>query len=356
MSANDLPLFLGMVVEAILAVGAAFLWTVFKPRSSNPRLFWSFYVANRYMLAGSIFYYGWGKVLLLQFAPSLDYFAFEVAQHSPNDLLWAFMTGSSSYQFFAGVIEVTAALLLLSRRTVIAGALLSLAAMGNVLALDLGYDVSVKFIALEMFLMALFAVVPYWAVLAAVLLRHVTPRADAWPQTIILHKFSRGSRIVALIVTIWLVTATLYDTVRLRATVLENRRTPLSGIWDVEQITRDGTDVPLVITNPELWRRFVFQSKNAAVVFPMSNYPLPRAGTGRANGIRYEMRLDESTHSVRLTPFPMSGTNDALIFDYSVVDTGHLELTTADSRIAVRLRRFDVGAYPLVSWERRWSW
>ena len=125
MSANNLPLVLGIVAAVVVAFIVAALWTLAQPRTANRRLFAWFYTANRYMLAATILVYGWDKVLLVQFAPSLDLLASEVAQHNPRDLLWAFMMGSSSYQFFAGVVETGGALMLLSRRTMLLGTLLS---------------------------------------------------------------------------------------------------------------------------------------------------------------------------------------------------------------------------------------
>lgn len=355
LSANDLPLFLGMVAAGVVACIVAALWTLAKPWTAHPRLFAWLYTANRYMLAATILVYGWNKVLLVQFAPSLDYYAHEVAQHNPRDLLWAFMMGSSSYQFFAGLVEVVGGLMLLSRRTMLLGALLSVGALGNVLALDIGYDVGVKFIALEMLLMAAFAVAPYVPVLVTVSIKQIAPPIDAWPDVAPPLQL-RSSAVIALAAGLWLSGATLHAAMQDRARVMETRQTPLYGIWDVERITRGGSDLPLLITSPQVWRRFVFQSKNAAVIFTMANYPPAGAAEGRGNGIRYTVRIDESNRSLQMTPFQLSGISERLGFAYTLSDADHLELTNSDQDLVVRLRRFDVAAYPLISWKPRWSW
>ena len=166
----------------------------------------------------------------------------------------------------------------------------------------------------------------------------------------------KSNTIIALAAGFWIAGAILFSTVQDRERILDRRQTPLYGIWDVERITTGGTDVPLAITSPRLWRRFVFQSRDAAVIFTMSNYPPPGAATGRGNGIRYSVRLDPSNRSLQMTPFQMSGMSERLAFTYALPDADHLELRNSDQDVVVRLQRFDVAAFPLVSWKRRWSW
>ena len=115
----------------------------------------------RFLLGATMLWYGWAKLLPVQFAMTLDYMALEVAQHNPRDLLWAFMIGSRDYQIFTGFVEVAGGLLLLTRRTAMLGAIISMAAMANVLALDISYDERYKFLAGQIFLMSLFVLAPF---------------------------------------------------------------------------------------------------------------------------------------------------------------------------------------------------
>src|SRR6185295_19857391 len=111
----------------------------------------------RYTLAFSLFGYGIAKIVPQQFEfPGLQTVIRPLGDLPPMGLLWNFMGYSRVYQVFAGSIEVIASLLLLSRRTACLGALFATVGMANVVALDLGYDVTVKFIALNLLAMAVF--------------------------------------------------------------------------------------------------------------------------------------------------------------------------------------------------------
>jgi hypothetical protein len=59
-------------------------------------------------------------------------------------LLWTFMGASAAYTIFTGLGELVGGLLLTTRRTALAGALVSAAVMTHVAVLNFCYDVPVK--------------------------------------------------------------------------------------------------------------------------------------------------------------------------------------------------------------------
>jgi hypothetical protein len=61
---------------------------------------------------------------------------------------------------FCGIVEVVGALLLVWRRTTILGALISSAALLNVVVLNVSYDIGVKLYSLHLLLMAAFLLAP----------------------------------------------------------------------------------------------------------------------------------------------------------------------------------------------------
>ena len=354
MSGNSLPLFLGMLGVAAISVIIGLVWSAVDRRgASHPRLFGVLHTLLRFELATVMLAYGWAKVFPNQFPVSLDYMALEVAQHNPRDLLWAFMGGSRGYQVFTGLVEVSGALFLLPRRTAMLGALISAAAMANVLALDIAYDAPVKFTAGLVFSMSLFVLAPY-----AKGLFHAFGLSRAVPTT-------QGTRLLppvsadgvaragGLLLAVWIAWATFQST---RTEVAQNelaRQTPLYGIWDVEEMTKNGSSVPLLITDETLWRRLIVQSRGASVIVPMTEAAPREAWTGRPNPVRYGLQLDEASHTVTF-----SGRGERLVFAYALPDPDHLVLTSRkeDDTTVVRLRRFDLSAYPLMNWERHWNW
>ena len=89
--------------------------------------------------------YGFQKVFCLQFSPLTDLeLSATYAESSPMGLLWRFMGYSPAYQRITGLIEVLGGLLLISRRTTSLGAIISFAAMTNVVLLNFCFDVPVK--------------------------------------------------------------------------------------------------------------------------------------------------------------------------------------------------------------------
>ena len=82
-------------------------------------------------------------------------------EQGTKDVFWNFMGVSPGYERFAGLCELTAALLLFFRRTAVTGSLLTIAVLSNVIALNLFYNVPVKISPAQLLLYALFLITPY---------------------------------------------------------------------------------------------------------------------------------------------------------------------------------------------------
>jgi hypothetical protein len=67
-------------------------------------------------------------------------------------LSWLFIGYSDSYQFFSGLMEVIAAVLLFFRRTSALGAVASASVFANVAMLNLSYDIPVKIYSIHLFI------------------------------------------------------------------------------------------------------------------------------------------------------------------------------------------------------------
>ena len=360
MSANNLPLFLGMIAAGAISAVVALAWSgLDRRRAGHPDLFLWVHTGMRFVLAATMLLYGWAKVLPEQFDAGLDYMALEVAQHNPRDLLWAFMSGSREYQVFTGLIEVTGGLLLLTRRTAMLGAVISMAAMANVLVLDISYDVPVKFLAGQIFLMCLFVLAPFARRLLSAFDLSRSIQGSRARRLLRSASADRVVRAVGVAVGIWIALTTLQDNRDFIArNDLARQTNPLYGIWDLEAKSRNGATVPLLITDETLWRRLIVQSSAAAVIVPMMQSAPPPRWTGRGSPVRYTLRLDSVAHTIELTPFPFSATRERLAFAYALPDPDHLVLTSksTDDTSITRLRRFDLSTYPLLNWERHWNW
>ena len=111
----------------------------------------------RYYFAFTLFNYGFAKVFRLQFPSPGPYSLFiPYGQSSPMHLAWNFFGYSPGYNYFTGLAEILSGALLLFRRTLRLGAVLSLTVALNIMAVNYCFDVCVKLLSTILVIMALF--------------------------------------------------------------------------------------------------------------------------------------------------------------------------------------------------------
>jgi hypothetical protein len=210
----------------------------------------------RFALASQMFYFGMAKVIPTQFPPpTLVTLVNPVGNLSPTDLLWTFVGASTPYQMFTGWAEVAAGVLLVVPQTAIVGALIALADMIQVLALNASYDVGLKQISFHLILIALFLLA-----------------ADAkrlWHALVVDRPHSQRRWLVAQIAFgVYL----LAMFTRLAIVSYSNPggpgspRSALYGIWDVARLSVDGEfGPPQLFDYDRRWRRVIFDVPDVIV-------------------------------------------------------------------------------------------
>jgi hypothetical protein len=233
--ANWLRLPCLMVIAAI----AAMLWTWRRP-SPSPRARVLFFVYLRVVLATTMIAFGAAKLLRVQFdeMPVFRLFV-PVGEQSPMGLLWSFMGFSYGYCIFVGLAELGGGVLLLWSGSMAGGALILVAVLANVVAMDLAYDVPVKIEAIHDLLIALVLVAPSIPrVLAA--LRGPKARLRWVPFLLIaaavVPKLNEKREMIAF----------------------DHAPCPLEGVWMVESFIQDGVSHPANLDDKTRWRRAAF--------------------------------------------------------------------------------------------------
>ncbi len=309
---NWVQLFLTVAISVV----ATLLWSVIELRATSyPRLHRWLRVYVRFALAATLIFYGAVKVFPSQFPPpSLDRLLTPMGDASPMGLLWAFMGASFAYNVFTGAGEVLAGLLLTTRRTTLAGALLGGAIMTHVAALNFMYDVPVKIFSSLLVFMALVLIAPDAKRLLAFFFVPA-PRAAWWKI---------GVRTV-------LVLAFVAYAFSGAATARKERgdialKSPLYGIWNVEEMTVDGVVRPPLLSETSRWRRFVFDSRRFLAIQLVSDHR-----------DRYTIDLAERTFTLGRRDDPAYKAS----FEYSRPDPGTLIVdgTMDGKRIHAKLRR-----------------
>jgi len=135
---------------ALLLLGTALpaaLWARLSQRrpTAEARLWYGLHTGAAWFVALHLLEYGLDKVCKAQFyLPEPNTLYTPLGQLSPDLAYWSVLGASHSYSMFAGLLEVGPGLLLLWGRTRALGAVLAAGVLLHVLALNVGFDISVK--------------------------------------------------------------------------------------------------------------------------------------------------------------------------------------------------------------------
>ena len=236
--------------ELALAVLAAAIWSLTdRSRTDYRNLNAWLRLFVRAALAAEMLFYGLAKMPPAQFGVlSLYREAQPLGQLWPMAMLWDFMATSPGYTLLCGLVETAGGLLLIPRRTVAVGALISTGAMANVLALNVFYDVNQKIRCLYYLLLALYLAAPQlvrlWRllVLQRVTAPAVEPRVRG-PQAVRVAA-SFIPLLFAVVLMVHFIPSDLYRYNLARRT--NALRGSNYGIWRVDSFVVSDTNKPLL--------------------------------------------------------------------------------------------------------------
>jgi hypothetical protein len=321
---------LGYVQNLLFVVFALFgaaIWSLLDGKRPNYRALDGWLrLLVRYTLAFTLFSYGFAKVFPLQFQPAgMRRLMEPFGEFSPMGVLWSFMGASQPYTIYIGASEVLGGLLLLFRRTVTLGAMVSGLVMMNVAVLNFCYDVPVKLYSTNLVLMAVFLLGPDLTRLFGVL---VLNRAVE-PATHNSVTFARRPfRIAALAFWVLFIGYHLFGQIRggwqaYQQTYYKAQRPPTYGLYDIES------------GGPAGWRRVVFEFLQVVAV---------RSGDDRV----VTLPVEYAGNTIRV--------NHREQFTWSRPDSDHLVLEGSwnGAPASIRLRKVDTSKFLLFSRGFHW--
>jgi hypothetical protein len=241
-----------------IAAAATAIWSALdrNRREYRTLLAW-FRFGLRLTLAVAMLNYGSWKIFPIQMPPpSLAVLNEPLGQTSPLTLLWTLLGLNPLYENICGGIEFLGALLLLTRRTALVGALLAAFVMINVVLFNCFFDVPVKLYAANLLLMALVAIVPDLRALWGFFWRQ-TPSAPTslWQPAL------RGRvrwLLPALELLVLLTVGIVASSAHYRQHALEEASlrhpSPLSGEWHLDAgtlLTGDGVPMSDLVLEPD---------------------------------------------------------------------------------------------------------
>jgi uncharacterized membrane protein YphA (DoxX/SURF4 family) len=322
-----------------LATVATVLWSILdRRRNDYARLHSLFRGYLRYLLALTLFGYGFAKVIPMQFpSPRLSRLIEPYGDSSPMGLLWTFMGYSAAYTIFSGLAEVTGGALLLFRRTATLGALVSAVVLTNIVMLNFCYDVPVKIYSVNLLLMALIVATPDLGRIANVLVLNRPVSVLPAPQTL----RRRWMRIAWTVFKVLFVGAALFMGTKqnwemYNMYVVEGPKIPLYGLYEVESFTRNGQPVPPLLTDSTRWKKVIVERPGSLWVRMMDDSP--RVYNGKIVTAQRTISFTEGT------------------LTYMQPDDGHVALTGkigADA-LDVKLRKVDTSKLLLLNRGFHW--
>jgi uncharacterized membrane protein YphA (DoxX/SURF4 family) len=304
-----------------------------------------FRVFLRFALASQMFTYGMAKAVPLQMPfPYLTKLLEPYGNFSPMGVLWSSIGASRSYEIFAGCAEMFGGLLLVFPRTTTFGALVCLADMVQVFMLNMTYDVPVKLFAFHLILMSVVLLGPELLRLANVLFLNRTAEPSTQPQLFQGRRANRIALTAQVVFGFFLVAMHCYGSWTGWHTYGGGRaKSPLYGIWNVDQLSVNGQVRAPNLTDNERWRRAIFDVPTAIAFQRMDD-----------STIQYGASIDAAANKIALTKGSDKNWKAGLTFQRPSADRLVLEGNMDGRNLHMELSLFDRNKFLLVSRGFHW--
>src|SRR6201992_1111696 len=336
-----------ILLMAFLAALGAAVWSVTgrNTKNYNKLLYW-LTVVIRYYAGITMVSYGSFKIIKLQFpSPSLGRLQEPLGDMSPMGLAWTYLGYSVGFNYFAGIAEVAAGMLLFFRKTSTLGAILLLVVAGNIMAINYCFDVPVKLLSTVLVVMALFILVRDNQRLTNFFFLN----KDARPSNLTPHRFKRRWQNITLTVlkyalVIYTIGGAFYSAVQSSALYGDNaKKPPLYGIYNVESFVLNKDTLPPLTTDTIRWAKATI-SYAEGIQIKMMNDSMKF----------YAFKPDTVKH--KIIAYTYADTVHKFSLNYTVQKPGVLLVAgkwKKDS-VNIKLRKLDAGKFKLTSRGFHW--
>jgi hypothetical protein len=292
------------------------------------RWFWIFL---RFAVGSTMVTYGILKAVPVQMpAPSLLRLLEPYGNFSPMGVLWASVGASRAYEITVGCVELAGAILLFVPRLWRIGALITLGDSMMIFTLNMTYDIPVKLFSFQLIVMSLFLLAPDLPRVADLL---VFERPVAPPADLSVARTRRGrllSTTFQLLFGAAIVGLGIYGARTAWYQYGGGRpKSPLHGIWTVDEMSVDGQVRSPLLTDYGRWKRVLIEDPTLRFQRMDDTYLVYLAAT------------DANARTVTLTK-PSDQTSKAVL-SFERPDATHLQIEgTLDGHpVRMRLQRVD---------------
>lgn len=337
----------GLLCVLLCAAVGAFVWTLAdRRRTEYGRLHEWLRIYCRFAVAILMVGYGMQKILVTQadYPPSPSALLTPTGFLDPQTFFFTYLGASRVYQVFAGSVELLAGVLLLFRRTAILGALLTCAAMTNVVVVNWAFHIPMYRISLAALVLAAFLLIPHSHRLIEVL---VFGRAVGPIRESTLFVTARANAVAWLLAVVFAIGELSFLFHRDITEGMHWRgRPPLYGAYIADDMAAAATNQSAA-TTANRWLVLTVDSKPSGNLMPADAF-----GTivTMHDTTRVMIRIDTSRHVVTFVPFMHRQQTSA--WNYTWLDSTRLELTSGEASATgsprTTLRRLDLMKLPLL--------
>jgi uncharacterized membrane protein YphA (DoxX/SURF4 family) len=331
-----------LVVSAV----ATSIWSVLdRERENYVALHKWFRVFIRIALAGQMITYGMDKLIPLQMPfPYLTRLLEPMCDFSPMGVLWASIGASPAYETFAGCAEMLGGILLIFPRTTLLGALICVADMMQVFMLNMTYDVPVKQLSFHLLLLALFLITPEFHRLGDFFFRNRAVAPSTQPQLFQTRRANRIALAAQIVFGVWLLGMNAYSGWTDWHTYGAGRtKSPLYGIWNVDELSIDGQLRSPLLNDYDRWRRAVFDFPQTITFQRMDD-----------SFAYYGASINVNDKTIALTKYTDKNWKGSLSFQRLGADRLTLDGNMDSHRIHMQLQLVDRSKFMLVSRGFHW--
>jgi hypothetical protein len=295
-----------LLLFIIALIGSLLLAQIKKWELYREKIYRIIYQVFIYYLALQLLKYGADKIFKNQFYLPEPNTLFTPAGMLDKDILyWSAMGTSYSYNIFLGALEIFAAALILIKRTRLIGLLLSLGILINVVAVNFGFDISVKLFSLFLLFINVYLLLSFRRTLyQLLLLKNNTPIPVAPVNSINSRSFSASFLQWLAIGLIAL--EVFYPFIRSGNFNGDNAARPyLHGAYEVINIVNEKDTLPAAISPV---KRF-FIHRDSYIIFQDQQDAMKD----------YKLAYDKNNSQFVLTDYSMKQT--MLLFTYRQTDS-----------------------------------
>jgi uncharacterized membrane protein YphA (DoxX/SURF4 family) len=331
----------------VVAIAGTIVWSVSdRGRYNYIRIHKWFRLFVRFALAASMFEYGITKIIPVQFArPTLNTLVTPVGNLSISNLLWTSIGSAPAYEVFTGGAELLGGILLLVPRTTTLGAMICLADMAQVFVLNMTYDIGLKQISSHLMLLSAFLLAPEFPRLRNFFFfpeRSVEPAND--PPLFKRLQWNRVALVVQVAFGIYLIAIQAYaNWTYWYVEGDKSPRSPLYGIWKVNELSIDGEQRPPFLADYDRrWRRVIFDTPDKVAFQRLDD-----------SFARYGASIDVYANTIALTK-PKSRWRANFVYERPSPDHLILEGEMDGHKIHLQLELVDFDTFRLLNSGFRW--